>query len=298
MDFNFEYLKTFFYVAQLESFTKAAEKLFLTQPAVSSTIKKLEHDLDIVLFTRSNKGVKLTAKGRDLYNSVKFAFNLIGSNITALKAVEETMFASLDISATETPLYHFLPQVLGKFRKKFPNVTINIKGSSTTECLSLLNDGEVDLAFIVSPIRLKKTLSYTKLMNLQDVFCYSPLSYPELLNRQLSILELLTYPIICLEEGTSAREHLKSFFSTYNLELEPSLSVRTSTIALELVKNGIGIGVLPGNFLQTNEIKIVNTKFTIPTRETYLVINHRFPKSNICSIFIEYVKEYVNSIQS
>lgn len=297
MDFNFDYLRTFLYVAQSGSISKASEKLFLTQPAVSSTIKKLEDQLDVVLLNRSNKGVELTDKGLILYSSVKLAFDLIDSSISSLRASENALFGNLNICATESPLYHFLPKILGEFQKNYPNVKINIKGSATSDCISSLIDGKADLAFLVSPLHLKRSLAYTKLMDLQDVFCYSPQSYPQLTNRQLSLLDLVSYPIICVEEGTSAREHLKSFFATQGLELEPSFSVRTSTVVLELVKNGMGIGVVPKNFLPADGIKKVNTCFTIPMRETYLAINRRFPKSKICSIFIEYVKGSIRSFQ-
>ncbi|MDE6202978.1 MAG: LysR family transcriptional regulator, partial [Lachnospiraceae bacterium] len=173
MKLNLEYYRTFFAAANFLSFTQAANHLFLTQSAVSQSVKKLEQELGCLLFDRSPQGLKLTTEGEILYRHVREAFEELQNGEWELKKLASFQDGELKIGATETSLHILLGPVMKQFKKKFPQIHVTFTGSTTSDTCRHLTDGAIEIAFLISPLPPNVHFQLTEIMEIQDVFIAS-----------------------------------------------------------------------------------------------------------------------------
>ena len=145
MDINYELYKVFYYVATSLSFSEASKQLFISQSAVSQSIKTLEKKLDQPLFIRSTKKVQLTPAGKVLLKHIEPAMNLIQRGESQLLDSGSLGLGQLHIGASDTICRYFLVPYLKQFHKKFPNVPIKVTNATSLSCVDLLDQGKVDL---------------------------------------------------------------------------------------------------------------------------------------------------------
>ena len=141
---NLEYYRTFFYVVSVGSFSKAAKLLYVSQSAVSQTIKKLEKELDCTLIERTTRGFSLTPAGEELFQHIQQSMQLMQSAEQAVGRIRDLQQHHLTIGATETAIRFFLPDRLQAFESRHPNVHITFIGANVegykNELEKLLND--------------------------------------------------------------------------------------------------------------------------------------------------------------
>lgn len=273
LEFNLEYYRAFYYVAKLANTTKAAEALFLTQSAVSRSIKKLEERLHTVLFIRTGKGMLLTPEGKKLFEHVAAAFERLMLGEQELEYLGQHSSGTIKIAATETPLYYFLLPKIESFKRVEPHVNFHVTGNSTKDTISMLRDGKTDLALAVSPIKDIQGIKITEGKAFRDIFVAGP-NYSELKDRVLSAQEICNYPLITVERGTSARSLIDLWFEEQGVFFEPAFSVRTSTTVLPFVESNLGIGILPTLFTEKpiSEKRIFEVKTNKPFYERTILI--------------------------
>ena len=158
MNSNFEYYKVFYYVSKYENLTKAAAVLKTSQPAVTRTIHNLENVLGCRLFTRSKSGMKLTPEGKIFYEYVAAGcaqFFKAEDNLNNLISLEN---GTIYISATETALHCYLFEAVRDFNIQYPNVHFKILNNSTTDSVSALREGKVDLAVVSAALQVTEPL--------------------------------------------------------------------------------------------------------------------------------------------
>ena len=147
MDINYELYKVFYYVASSLSFSEASKQLYISQSAVSQSIKALEKKLDQVLFIRSTKKVQLTPEGEILLRHVEPAMNLIKRGENQLLESASTG-GQIRIGASDTICRYFLVPYLERFHRSFPSSHIKVTNQTSIKCVDLLENGQVDLIFI------------------------------------------------------------------------------------------------------------------------------------------------------
>ena len=147
MDINYELYKVFYHVANTLSFSEASKQLFISQSAVSQSIKVLEKKLNQTLFIRSTKRVSLTPEGEILLKHIEPAINLIQKGENQLLESNTLNGGQLRIGASDTICRYFLVPYLQKFHVLYPNVHIKVTNQTSIECARLLENGQVD--FIV-----------------------------------------------------------------------------------------------------------------------------------------------------
>ena len=145
MDINYELYKVFYYVATSLSFSEASKQLYISQSAVSQSIKTLEKKLEQPLFIRSTKKVQLTPAGKVLLKHIEPAMNLIQRGESQLLDSGSLGLGQLHIGASDTICRYFLVPYLKQFHKKFPNVPIKVTNATSVSCVDLLEQGKVDL---------------------------------------------------------------------------------------------------------------------------------------------------------
>mgnify|MGYP003298844546 FL=1 len=193
MDISFELYKVFYHVASTLSFSEASRQLFISQSAVSQSIKSLEQKLGHPLFVRNTKKVELTPEGETLFRHVQPAVSLLlqGENQLMHTASAE---APLRIGASDTICRYFLVPYLRRFHQEFPDIHIKVTNATSIGCVELLENRQVD--FIVcnypnSRLRIKE--HYKTILTFRDVFAANK-HYFDFTDRKLSLTELHRYP--------------------------------------------------------------------------------------------------------
>lgn len=282
MNISYDYYRIFYYVAKYKSFTQAAAVLLNNQPNITRSIKNLEAELGCTLFIRSNRGVTLTPEGQKLYTHIALAFEHIERAERELSSDRVLQGGMVSIGASEVSLRCVLLPVLKLFRQTYPNVRIRVSNHSTPQAVAALKDGLVDFAVITTPVELPHFIKKTTLKTIQEVAVCGT-SYAFLAQKKLSLAELSHYPFICLGKQTKTYEFYTRWFSRNGLVLTPDIEAATADQILPLVKNDLGIGFVPEDFLQgeSEETGLYRLHLSqkIPTREICLIARTDSPLS-------------------
>lgn len=288
MDINYELYKVFYYVASSLSFSEASKKLFISQSAVSQSIKTLEKKLDQPLFIRSTKKVQLTPAGQVLFKHIEPAMNLIARGENQLLDSTTLGLGQLHIGASDTICRYFLVPYLKKFHKTYPNVPIKVTNATSIQCVDLLEQGKVDMIITNFPngylnhSYIRKTVA-----DFSDVFIANP-NYFHLKQKQISYQELNQYPIMMLDRHSTTSEFLRNVFLQHQLELVPEIELSSNDLLLDLAKIGLGIAFVPDYCVpdNTKELFILNMKEKLPNRQMIAAVNTGLPISAATEAFL------------
>ena len=292
MDINYELYKVFYYVASTLSFSEASKQLFISQSAVSQSIKTLERKLDQVLFIRSTKKVQLTPEGEILLRHVEPAMNLIKRGEAQLLDSASTG-GQIRIGASYTICRYFLVPFIERFHKAFPGAHIKVTNATSIQSVELLNSGQVDFIVVNSPNAYLGSVTKIKRIKIfQDVFLANQ-SFKELRGRQLSFQELLEYPILMLDKKSTTSEFLHNLFQQHHLDLVPEAELSSNDLLIDLARIGLGIAFLPDYCIPPDDrdLFVVKTKEELPSREILAVHSQHLPLSKAASAFLNYFEE-------
>ena len=291
MDINYELYKVFYYVATTLSFSEASKQLFISQSAVSQSIKALEKKLDQSLFIRSTKRVQLTPEGEILLRHVDPAMNLIKRGEAQIIDAASTG-GQIRIGASDTICRYFLVPYLKRFHQEFPNIHIKVMNQTSLRCVDLLETGQVDLIVTNYPnTNLGNVASIKKISNFKDVFIANQ-EFAELKDRKLSYRELLDYPILMLERKSTTSEFLHNLFQQQQLDLVPEIELSSNDLLIDLAKIGLGIAFIPDYCVpQDGDLFIVQTENELPQRQLIIAHNEQVPTSKATLEFLKYFNE-------
>lgn len=269
-DVNLNSLKIFLVVATSNSFLEASNKLYISQPAISKSINKLEEDLGISLFYRANKGVTLTSDGEILLKYVKDSRKLLLACERMLSSNNSLDSGSIVIGAQSHIVRNYLLEKINNFRKIFPNVMFRIVDLSTLELIEGLEKHELDFVVDASPINTPyNNLRIQPIYKLDTCFIKSK----ENNKKYNKITDLEDECIVMPISRSSLRKNL--FKSLENvIEIKPQLEYGTEELIIESVKRNMGIGyVVKGETLKIDENKldIIDLNIPLPTVEINLV---------------------------
>lgn len=293
MDINYELYKVFYYVANSLSFSEASKQLFISQSAVSQSIKTLEKRLNQNLFIRSTKKVRLTPEGEILLRHIEPAINLIQRGENQILEANSLGGGQLRIGASDTICRYFLVPYLRKFHMEYPNVHIKVTNQTSIGCVDLLENGQVD--FIVTNFpnsRLSNRSHIQPIRKFQDVFVANK-AFFDLEDKELSFEDLLDYPILMLDRHSTTSEFLHQLFLQHELDLVPEIELSSNDLLLDLANIGLGIAFLPDYLLSrdSQELYPLTLKEKLPERELVIVTNDQMPLSPAAKEFIKYFEE-------
>ena len=269
-DVNLNSLKIFLVVATSNSFLEASNKLYISQPAISKSINKLEEDLGVSLFYRANKGVTLTSDGEILLKYVKDSRKLLLACERMLSSNNSLDSGSIVIGAQSHIVRNYLLEKINNFRKLFPNVMFRIVDLSTLELIEGLEKHELDFVVDASPINTPyNNLRIQPIYKLDTCFIKSK-ENNKIYNK---ITDLEDESIVMPISRSSLRKNL--FKSLENvIDIKPQLEYGTEELIIESVKRNMGIGyVVKGETLKIdkNTIDIIDLNIPLPTVEINLV---------------------------
>lgn len=289
MDINFELYKVFYYVASSLSFSEASKKLFISQSAVSQSVKTLERKLEQSLFIRSTKKVQLTPAGELLLKHIEPAVNLIQRGENQLLDSSTLGLGQLHIGASDTICRYFLVPYLKQFHTLFPTVPIKVTNAASLNCADLLSQGKVDLIVTNHPnSRINSAFIQKKTAEFHDVFIANP-TYFDFSQQEISLAELNQYPILMLEQKSTTSKFLRHLFLQYQLELVPQVELSSNDLLIDLARIGLGIAFIPDYCLTgtSSDLYVLKTKEPIPARQITATVNPELPVSPSANEFLK-----------
>lgn len=311
---DFHQLEVFVQVARLENFSRAADKLYLTQPTVSAHIKALENEIGTLLFDRSQRRLQLTGAGKALFQYAQQLLNLKKKAVFAVQQEQRIIKGHLEIAASSVPSAYILPPLMKSFQLKYPAVTFAMMHRDTQQVFSCIRDFTYDLGFVgepVEPIGLKQV----KLMEDTLILVAAPArELPgEKLHRghsQLELLDLdfnspgvaetfLEIPLIMREPGSATRlvfeSALKEFYEGNNIKLNVVAYLENQEAIKEAVKVDLGVAVISSRAVQEEVGAGLMKGYRLPglavERNFYLIYRNNCIFSPLYQAFLDHCLE-------
>lgn len=230
-------LKAFHHVALFGGFSRAAEALYLTQPAISEQVRKLEQDHDVLLFHRERKRVRLTDEGEKLFRLTRQYFEVEQQIGELLSESGSAIDGQLRIVADSA---HHVTAILGQFRKRYPNVTVSLMGGNTEVILEDLRayNAEIGVVGDVSPSKEMDSLS----LGGSDIIAFAARGLLLPSKTCLTMQELANLPLIFRESGSKTRQKLENAAARQAVTLQPAIVAEGREAVREVVASGGGIG--------------------------------------------------------
>lgn len=289
MDINYELYKVFYHVANTLSFSEASKQLFISQSAVSQSIKVLEKKLNQTLFIRSTKRVQLTPEGEILLKHIEPAMNLIKQGENQLLEANTLNGGQLRIGASDTICRYYLVPYLKQFHQKYPNVHIKVTNQTSIECARLLDSGQVDFCITNYPNSgFSNTQNVRMIHEFYDVFVANE-EYSSLQGKTVSLKELQEHPILMLDRKSTTSEFLHKIFQRCQLDLVPEIELSSNDLLIDLARIGLGIAFVPDYCIPKTEkdLFIVTLEESLPARQMVVAYNDSLPISQAAKQFMD-----------
>ena len=289
---NLELYKVFYTVAKCGSLTRAAEELYISQPAVSQSIKQLETQLGVSLFNRTHRGMELSAQGgKVIFHKIEEALGLFDEAQEMLSQINSSATGTIRIGASDTIFEYVLSEKIVEFHEKYPAVKIELISQYSPQTLEELKNGSIDVAFVNLPMQVDEALTlHGNFKRLTDVFITGE-KYAELTEGTVSLSKLKKYPLITLDKDTVATKSLNRFLSSVGIELNSSIEIGSWELMKRLVEQGMGIGVIPREYalaeLADGRLKEIQTDPALAARSVGMVLPKRTTASYALRMFIE-----------
>ena len=299
MEQNLSLYRIFFEVAQTGNISRAAKSLYISQPAISKAISKLEDNLRLPLFIRNSRGVQLTDEGMILFEHVRSAFETLSHGEDELKRMMELGVGHIRIGVSTVLCKYVLLPCLKEFVARYPHVKFTIHNQSTLQTLELLEKQQLDLGLTAEPAH-KKNITFDKVMDIEDGFVATPAYLTNMRLRegaaQSDIFRNGT--ILMLEKGNVSRTYIEDYLREQHMEPSHLLEVSTMDLLVDFARIGLGAGCVIKNFVQK---ELENGTFVeipmsppIPGRTIGFVYNSQAAHSKALSMFIRFYRHFYN----
>ena len=293
MSVKLELYKVFKEVAEAGNITAAAQALFISQSAVSQSIKQLESELHTRLFARNSRGVTLTGEGRMLYEYVRSAIGLLETGESKLSQTRELQMGQLTIGASDTVTSQFLLPYLDSFHRQYPAIHIQIVSGRSHKVLAMLQSGKVDIAFASTP-QEASSLELHPCFDTHSVFVAAA-DYDCDFDHIYTLQEIAAFPLILLERKASSRLYLEKFFLHNGLHLHPEIELGARSLLVDLARIGFGVAGVTREFvrdeLESGVLRQLKTSFQIPPRSVDMCVLRDVPMTAAAQRFFDFVKD-------
>ncbi len=296
---NLELYKVFYTVARSGSLTKAAEELFISQPAVSQAIRQLEGQLGMTLFNRGHRGMELTAQGGELIiDDVEKALRLLSGVEDKLSKLRHSAQGTLRIGASETIFQYCIADRLVEYHKLSPDVKFELTSDVSPKIVEYLKADRCDVGFLNLPLEADDGIVVNDtVMLLNDVFIAGE-PFRELQGKKISVWDLQKYPLLLMEAHTVFRTSFNHYTENLGIKLQPAIEVDSWGFMKKLVAEGMGIGCLPREYAQ-NKVALgtifeLDVEPLLPTRSVGIALPKNASVSYALRAFVNLFKPKKN----
>lgn len=274
MNINLEYYKVFYYVCLEGSLTGAAQKLCISQPAVSQAVRQLEKEAGTRLFLRTSKGVQLTREGELLFRYAKTGVEQLLEGGRMLERMLNMDMGEVRIGASDMTLQFYLLPFLEQFHREYPRIKVTVTNAPTPETIRSLEEGKIDFGVVTTPFSTKNIIHSISVKSIGTVFVAGS-SFAELKGKKLDYSALVSLPCIFLEKNTSTRTFMDQFLLEKGMELIPEFELATSDMIVQFAKRNMGIGCVMDGFAEDaiarKEVFKLDFKEPMPSRHICVV---------------------------
>lgn len=254
---NLSSYRIFYTVAQKGNISYAAKELYVSQPAISKAIGKLEENLGVSLFYRSSRGVILTEEGKRLYEHTKRAFEELEEGEEKLRKIQELGIGQIRIGASTTLCKYILIPYLKEFIEAYPNIKIIISCQSTFHTVKLLEEDKIDIG-LIGKFGFGKEIEFYSVKEIEDIFVASKAYLKKLgirgkENETITKI-LMDSNLLLLDEQNISRQYIENYFKENQVETKQVLEVGSMDLLIEFAKIGLGVACVIKEFVE-EEIK-------------------------------------------
>ncbi|PAB59277.1 LysR family transcriptional regulator [Anaeromicrobium sediminis] len=297
MNINYDYYKIFYHVAKNLSFSKSANELYISQSAVSQSIKTLEDKLGISLFLRHKRKITLTKEGEKLFEYIKPAIENIISGENLVKSIKTLESGQITIGVSDTLCRYYLLDCLKTFNNLYPHIKIKIinKPSPKTIELALLGECDFSIVNLTESTYIDLTIHIIKESKLTFIASHK---FEHLKDISLSLEDLIKYPILMLSKNSTTRKVFNKYLEKSNLHITPELESESMGLLVDLCKIGLGISLVSEDSIlkeKKEEIFMLDIKETLPQISIALVHNKNIPLSHSANTFLDLIKRNYNT---
>jgi DNA-binding transcriptional LysR family regulator len=239
---DFDQLETFLEVARNLSFSRAAERRFRTQPAISAQIRALEEEVGARLLDRTGGKVSITAAGKIFLTYVENALEARRSALRAVAEAERVPGGEIVVAANEGSCLHILPEVFAEFKRSYPDVGITVKRSETREVLEAVIDNSADFGVAAMPVTDKRITAV--LIHKDELVLITPVGHPLAQHSEIQVSQIDDYPLLLPKAGRT-RDSIERLFEERNMKPNISMELDSSELLKRFVSAGVGIGFCP-----------------------------------------------------
>ena len=292
MAVRLELYRVFLEVAKQGNISAAAQNLFISQSAVSQSVKQLEEQLQVRLFSRSTRGVSLTSEGKLLLEYVSHALGLLQSGEEKIAASRQLLTGELIIGASDTVTKTYLLSRLEAFHKDYPDIRIRILNGTTSMVLDYLHAGQVDIAF-ASEAPDETVYSVRHCVDTHTIFVAAP-DYLEF-DKVYTMEEIAALPLILLERKASSRVYVERYFQEHGVQIHPEIELGSHNLLISLARIGLGVACVTEEFslsgLSRGVIDPLKTDFEIPPRAVTMCTLQGVTPTSAANRFMDFITE-------
>lgn len=289
-------LQVFYTVARLLSFTKAAESLHMTQPAVTFQVRQLEEQFNTRLFDRTHNRITLTDAGEAICEHAGKIFELYRQMESSVREITGEMGGTLTLGASTTIADYMLPVLLGNFRAQFPDINIQLKVSNTDGIVSMIENNEIDLGVVEAPVHNKNLI--VEICRKDQLVCVVPVDHPLVRQPSATIRDVMKYPYICREEGSGTREVINEYLEQHGTSenaLKLSMELGSPEAIKGAVETGMGISIVSGAIiakeLELNTLRAVNLDPPLTRPFSFVYKKQKF-RVHTMEELLEFARQY------
>ncbi|HLJ25225.1 MAG TPA: LysR family transcriptional regulator [Candidatus Angelobacter sp.] len=289
---DFDQLKTFLEVAKLGSFSRAAEKVLRSQPAVSAQIRQLEQEYGQKLFDRNTKSVRLTPAGEVVLDYARQLLALRTTSVQAASDLNGVPTGTLSIGANEGTFLYVLPKVFAEYHRKFPKVRISVYRSFTHKVSEKVEEGAIDLGVLTMPVK-SPSLAATPVFRDRILLMVGPRS--PLFNHSSVTLEELAQQSLIMPKTGSIRKLIEKNLRPYREKLNITMELTSVVMIKQFVMDGFGVSLISASFagknVQRGEARLLKIEGLDLWRELALVYRKDRSLPLVASSFVEMAKK-------
>ncbi len=296
MNQNLSSYRIFYTVANTGNISKAAKELYISQPAISKSIQKLEESVGCKLFSRSSRGVVLTDEGKLLYEHVSEAFETLTMGEEKLKRSIELGVGHLKIGVSSTLCKYLLLPYLKEFIRQNPHISISISCQSTNDTLKLLEDNKIDIGLIGKPENLKN-IHFDFLEEIEDIFVAAKDYLRNLKARGIQKDHILqSSTLMLLDKNNMTRQYIDDYLQENQIIIKDSIDISDMDLLIDSARIGIGVACVIKNFvrqdLENGTLVEIPLGFPIHKREVGFAYKTTTKPSKSLAEFIHFYKTY------
>lgn len=288
--------RIFYTVAKTGNISKAAKELYISQPAISKSIQKLEESMNCELFRRSSRGVSLTEEGELLYSHVKVAFATLALGEDRLRNSIELGVGHLKIGVSSTLCKYMLLPYLKEFIKLYPHINISITCQSTNDTLKLLEENKIDVGLIGKPESLKN-IDFYYLAEIKDIFVATKDYLRNLKARGVKEDRILqSSTIMLLDKNNMTRQYIDDYLQENHIVVQDSIDISSMDLLIEFAKISVGVACVIREFvkkeLADGSLIEIPLGFPIHKREVGFAYKKSVKPSKSLELFVDFYKSH------